>query len=166
MYEMQLEQAQREITRGQEVVNQLEQARKDAEEDAARARSVARKLREQYMFSKAREEGRKEGYDEGFARGREMALAELRKTNSATRQRGVNARPSPRRTPLEDEHMDGPEDESEEGSPTPMPIPNRSPPAEPPRSPSVHSVPSVRRSNRPTAVVRTYPPRSVYFLAD
>ena len=69
LYKMQLEQAQREISRAQEYLDGLEARRHDAEEDAARARSVARKLQEERAVEAAREQGKQLGYDEGLRRG-------------------------------------------------------------------------------------------------
>ncbi|KAH9992814.1 hypothetical protein BJV77DRAFT_916313, partial [Russula vinacea] len=64
LYKMQLEQAQREISRAQEYLDGLEARRHDAEQDAARARSVARKLQEERATEAAREQGKQEGYNE------------------------------------------------------------------------------------------------------
>ncbi|KZT18541.1 hypothetical protein NEOLEDRAFT_150636 [Neolentinus lepideus HHB14362 ss-1] len=69
LYKLQLEQAQREILRAQEIVNQVEAERKDAEAEAARQRSIARKFKEERMVEMAREEGRRKGYAEGLRRG-------------------------------------------------------------------------------------------------
>jgi hypothetical protein len=69
MYKMQLEQAQREISRAQEMLDGLEARRHDAEQDAARSRSVARKLQEERSIEAAREEGKQQGYHEGLRQG-------------------------------------------------------------------------------------------------
>lgn len=69
MYKMQLEQAQREVTRAQELLDGLEARRHDAEQDAARARSVARKLQEERSIETAREEGKQQGWHEGLRQG-------------------------------------------------------------------------------------------------
>jgi hypothetical protein len=69
MYKMQLEQAQREVSRAQELLDGLEARRHDAEQDAARARSVARKLQEERSVEAAREEGKQQGWHEGFRQG-------------------------------------------------------------------------------------------------
>lgn len=69
MYKMQLEQAQREVTRAQELLDGLEARRHDAEQDAARARSVARKLQEERSVETAREEGKQQGWHEGLRQG-------------------------------------------------------------------------------------------------
>ena len=118
LYHMQLEQAQREINRAQEIVDQVEKARVEAEEDAARSRSLARKCREQWVLSKAREQGRQEGFVEGLERARRMGLSQVQ--TSPLRQ--VPARPF---TPLRpvtpsrayqraDEEEDEEEEEEEE----------------------------------------------------
>ena len=77
LYEIQLNQAQREILRAQEILDRIEKARVEAEEEAARSRSLARKCREQWVLSKAREQGRQEGFVEGLERGRRLGLAPI-----------------------------------------------------------------------------------------
>jgi len=69
LYKMQLEQAQREISRAQEFLDNVEARRQDAEQDAARARSVARKLQEERAIEAAREEGKQQGWHEGLRQG-------------------------------------------------------------------------------------------------
>lgn len=69
LYKLQLEQAQREIFRAQEMLDGLETRRHDAEEDAARARTVARKLQEERAIEAAREEGKEQGWHEGLRQG-------------------------------------------------------------------------------------------------
>ena len=76
LYKIQYENAQREISRGQRILEDMEAQRDDAEAAAARARTTARKLREQQLVLKAREEGRKAGYQEGLRRGTEQARIE------------------------------------------------------------------------------------------
>lgn len=78
LYKLQLENAQKEISKAQEVVDQLEKERYEAEECAARARTTARKLKEEKLVMQAREEGRKEGMQEGFERGRRLGFEEGR----------------------------------------------------------------------------------------
>ncbi|KAI0072914.1 hypothetical protein K474DRAFT_1711190 [Panus rudis PR-1116 ss-1] len=70
LYKIQLDQAKRELQRAQETINQVEQERIEAEATAARARTVARRYREDSLLAKAREEGRREGFQEGYNRGR------------------------------------------------------------------------------------------------
>lgn len=76
LYKVQYDNAQREILRGQEILKDLEAQRDDAEAVAARARTEARKLREEKLVYRAREEGRAEGYQEGLRRGMEQARYE------------------------------------------------------------------------------------------
>ena len=76
LYKLQYENAQREIFKAQELIDQIEAERQDAEAAAARARSTARKLKEQNLIIMAREEGRQLGYEEGLATGRRMAYEE------------------------------------------------------------------------------------------
>ncbi|KAI0638518.1 hypothetical protein C8Q77DRAFT_1091542 [Trametes polyzona] len=73
MYKLQLEHAQSEIHRGSDLLKDLEAQRDSAEASAARARSTARRLKEEQLMLKAREEGRREGYQEGLQRGYQQA---------------------------------------------------------------------------------------------
>ncbi|KAI0832758.1 hypothetical protein BC628DRAFT_1415011 [Trametes gibbosa] len=73
LYKVQLENAQREIDRGSDLLKDIEAQRDSAEASAARARSTARRLKEEQLVLKAREEGRKEGYREGLERGYQQA---------------------------------------------------------------------------------------------
>lgn len=73
MYKLQYDNAQQEIYKAQGLIDQIEAERQDAEAAAARARSTARKLKEQNLIIMAREEGRQLGYQEGLATGRRMA---------------------------------------------------------------------------------------------
>ncbi|KAI0751118.1 hypothetical protein C8Q80DRAFT_1230311 [Daedaleopsis nitida] len=73
MYKVQLDNAQREILRGSDLLKDLESQRDTAEASAARARSTARRLKEEQLMTRAREEGRKEGYTEGLKRGYQQA---------------------------------------------------------------------------------------------
>jgi hypothetical protein len=84
MYKLQYENAQREIFKAQELIDQIEAERQDAEAAAARARSTARKLKEQNLIIMAREEGRQVGYEEGLATGRRMAYDERMRTGDYT----------------------------------------------------------------------------------
>ena len=76
MYRVQLEAAQREIERAGAVLVVLEKERDEAEQEAARARSVARRMGEETMVERAREEGRRMGFEEGLRRGREVRWEE------------------------------------------------------------------------------------------
>ncbi|KAI0038675.1 hypothetical protein FA95DRAFT_1187647 [Auriscalpium vulgare] len=94
LYKVQLDQAQREIFRAQEVVDGLEARRRDAEEEAVRSRTVARKLQEQRAVDLAREDGRKEGWRDGVRRGWRMGWEEAQ---GERRARDDRARARPRR---------------------------------------------------------------------
>ena len=87
LYKMQLEQAQREISRAQEYLDGLEARRHDAEEDAARARSVARKLQEERASEAAREQGKQEGYNEGLRHGILLGRREAENNRPRSRRR-------------------------------------------------------------------------------
>ncbi|KIP07740.1 hypothetical protein PHLGIDRAFT_127424 [Phlebiopsis gigantea 11061_1 CR5-6] len=110
LYHMQLEQAQREINRAQEIVDQVEKARVEAEEEAARSRSVARKCREQWVLSKAREQGRQQGFAEGLERARRMGLSQV----PASPMRQVAARPYTPLRPATPSRKYGRDDEDDE----------------------------------------------------
>lgn len=81
LYKVQYDNAQREILRGQEILKDMEAQRDDAEAAAARARTTARKLKEQQLMMRAREEGRKAGYEEGLRRGMEQARIDRGRTD-------------------------------------------------------------------------------------
>ena len=108
MWKLRVEEAQREILRAQEIVDRLEQDKLDAEAEAARARTLARKLREEKVIAKAREEGRRQGFQEGLNRGREMTYYEARAA-------GIGPRSEPRRHYRRQEVVDDMSDEEEEG---------------------------------------------------
>ncbi|KAF7332370.1 hypothetical protein MKEN_00118800 [Mycena kentingensis (nom. inval.)] len=73
LYKMQLDFAQKEINRAQAVVEGVDKARQEAEEQAARDRTIARRLVSERAVWVAREEGRSEGFKEGLRRGRRWA---------------------------------------------------------------------------------------------
>ncbi|THH32827.1 hypothetical protein EUX98_g1318 [Antrodiella citrinella] len=100
LYKLQLDYAQREIHRAQDILNQVENERAEAAAEAARARSTARRLREDNVITKAREQGRREGYQEGLSVGRSMMTAEGRVSP-----RAMNRRLPPRPT-IDDEDED------------------------------------------------------------
>ncbi|KZP05554.1 hypothetical protein FIBSPDRAFT_765695, partial [Athelia psychrophila] len=78
LYKVQLENAQKEIYRAQEVIADVESQRQEAEADAARSRSTARALKEERLMQTAREEGRRLGLQEGMHRGRDLGYQEGR----------------------------------------------------------------------------------------
>lgn len=100
LYKLELTHARDEIERNSEVFKSLEAQRDDAEASAARARSTARKLREEQIKTRAREEGRLQGFKEGTKRGYEQ---------------GKLAAYSRRR--MRDGEASGPEDDNDDGPP-------------------------------------------------
>lgn len=78
LYKLQLENAQKEIFRAQDIIDQVASQRNEAEADAARARTKARKLQEEKLVMLAREEGRRMGYKEGLSIGRRIGYDEGR----------------------------------------------------------------------------------------
>lgn len=69
-YRSTLEEAQRQIFRAQEVLREVEDRRREAEEEAASLRKRLRKMSEEKLVQAAREEGRKQGLREGMEMGR------------------------------------------------------------------------------------------------
>jgi hypothetical protein len=94
LYKLQLEYAQKEIFKAQEILDSLEAQRHDAETSAAKARNVARKLREDSLVDLAREEGRRLGLQEGLSRGRRLAVEQTRSTPDRRDSRPVPINPS------------------------------------------------------------------------
>ncbi|KIM86721.1 hypothetical protein PILCRDRAFT_4615 [Piloderma croceum F 1598] len=72
LYKLQLENAQKEIDKAQDILRAVEEQRDDA--DAARARDTARRLNEAQLVEQAREEGRRLGFEEGIKRSRELGF--------------------------------------------------------------------------------------------
>ena len=66
MYKLQLNNAQEEIYKAQNILRKVEDERDDAAAEATEARDTARKYREQHVIHLAREEGRKMGYLQGI----------------------------------------------------------------------------------------------------
>jgi hypothetical protein len=85
LYKLQLEHAQQEIYKAQNILDSLEAQRHDAEASAAKARTVARKLKEDTLVDLAREEGRQLGLKQGLARGRRLGFEQTRSTSSDRR---------------------------------------------------------------------------------
>ncbi|KAI0685033.1 hypothetical protein BC835DRAFT_574747 [Cytidiella melzeri] len=82
LYKVEYSNAQRELDRGRDILKTLEAQRDEAEARAAKDRTTARRLKEEQLMNRAREEGRKAGYAEGLRRGMEQARFErLRSTD-------------------------------------------------------------------------------------
>ncbi|KAI0082530.1 hypothetical protein K474DRAFT_1611639 [Panus rudis PR-1116 ss-1] len=71
LYKIQYQNSQNEVKRAHEILQTLEHQRDEAEAAAARARTTARRYREEQLAFRAREEGRRQGYEEGLRRARE-----------------------------------------------------------------------------------------------
>jgi multidrug resistance efflux pump len=61
LYKIQLEKAQQEIFRAQDVLSVIDRRRYEAEKESAEYRGTIRKLKEAHMIEQAREEGRRKG---------------------------------------------------------------------------------------------------------
>jgi hypothetical protein len=94
LYKIQLDYAQQEIFKAQDILDSLETQRHDAETSAAKARNVARKLKEESLVDLAREEGRRIGLQEGIARGRRLGLENTRSPLDRRESRVVASAPS------------------------------------------------------------------------
>ncbi|KIK91155.1 hypothetical protein PAXRUDRAFT_831086 [Paxillus rubicundulus Ve08.2h10] len=71
-YKDALELAQKEIFKAQNVLQEVEGRRRDAEEEASSLRRKLRKINEEKMIEMAREEGRKQGVQEGLEMGKDI----------------------------------------------------------------------------------------------
>jgi hypothetical protein len=78
LYQIQLEAAQQEIYRAQDVLDTVDKQRLDAEKEAAELRSKNRKLLEDARLQRAKEQGRLQGMREGLEKGRDLGLLEGR----------------------------------------------------------------------------------------
>lgn len=74
LYKVQLDLAQKEIFRAQDILDQVDKRRVEAEESAMKAESIARKLKEEKAIWNAKQEGKLIGYREGLEKGRSLAL--------------------------------------------------------------------------------------------
>lgn len=83
LYKLQLDVAQNEIFRAQKIVDDVDKARVEAEEQAAKDRTLARQLTSERAVWVAREEGRSEGFKEGLRQGRRWAYEAARKRSHA-----------------------------------------------------------------------------------
>jgi hypothetical protein len=114
MYKLQLDYAQKEIFRAQEILESLESQRHDAESSAAKARNVARKLREESIVDLAREEGHRLGLQEGLSRSRRLGFDQARSTPDRRDSRPVQSNPSH----IDESHVDDREDDVRSPTPT------------------------------------------------
>ncbi|KAI9466976.1 hypothetical protein BJY52DRAFT_1235665 [Lactarius psammicola] len=94
LYKIQLEYAQQEIFKAQDILDSLETQRHDAEASAAKARNVARKLKEETLVDLAREEGRRIGLQEGITRGRRLGMENARSPLDRRESRVIPSAPS------------------------------------------------------------------------
>ncbi|TFK25674.1 hypothetical protein FA15DRAFT_755594 [Coprinopsis marcescibilis] len=91
LYQLQLQNAGAEIIAAQQLAKQLEKEKEEAELSAARARAKARKLHQQQLVMRAREEGRKLGFDAGIKQAQEEYIV-----SSTAKSRSRSSRPGRR----------------------------------------------------------------------
>ncbi|KAF8272462.1 hypothetical protein EI94DRAFT_1718097 [Lactarius quietus] len=159
LYKLQLEYAQQEIFKAQDILDSLEAQRHDAEASAANARSVARKLKEESLVDLAREEGRRIGLQEGIARGRRLGSENARSTLDRRESRVVPSAPS-------SENLSVVQEEDARSAvtntpPGPLPLDPIGDMLTFPPSPSPATVPNLAADTKPVpvpVVVRNTPP--------
>ncbi|KAJ4469545.1 hypothetical protein J3R30DRAFT_1567192 [Lentinula aciculospora] len=83
-YKLQLRLRDEEVKKEKEKVRTEERMRAEAEKEAERARSLARRWREEGRVMKAKEDGRKEGFGEGLQRGRLVIAAAIAAKESSS----------------------------------------------------------------------------------
>ncbi|KAH9485216.1 hypothetical protein JR316_0002123 [Psilocybe cubensis] len=127
LYRVQLDNAQQEIYRAQDIIGVVDRQRYNAEKDAEKQRRKARQLQETVLIQKAREEAFQQGLQEGLARGRELTFGEFQYHG------GEEVREHPHRERVDDNY-------SPQGS--------RS--SSPERNPPNHAYPSMARSIAPS----------------
>jgi hypothetical protein len=116
LYKLQLDAAQKEIFRAQDVLQMVEKQKYDAELDAAKARTTARDLLEEKTIMIAREEGRKLGYKDGLRRGRTLGYEEGRSVGYEDGQAYSQRLATP---DIYDEENEPPEEEYDERTKSP-----------------------------------------------
>ena len=78
MFNLQLDNANREIVAVKERLCLVEGQRDEAEAEAANARTTARRSNERYLVKLAREEGRRLGFEAGFVKGQRLGFTDAR----------------------------------------------------------------------------------------
>ncbi|KAI6043538.1 hypothetical protein EDC04DRAFT_2652287 [Pisolithus marmoratus] len=84
LYKVALEEAQKEIFKAQNVLQQVEDQRRETEEEATKLRRKVRKMNEEKVIELAREEGRKQGLREGIQVGNDVVYLNGRSKGYAT----------------------------------------------------------------------------------
>ncbi|KAI0757936.1 hypothetical protein C8Q74DRAFT_1373010 [Fomes fomentarius] len=155
LYKMQYENARAELRRAQKLIDALEAQRIDAEEAAAKARSMARKLKEEKIIMRAREEGRSVGYEHGRSVASEHAYTSAPVTEMGYETpRARRYEPPPEDKPLPEFTRSSTSEDSEENMPGPnytQPMDDNlampAPVSTPARIPTPASPPQASRSN-------------------
>ncbi|KAH9483413.1 hypothetical protein JR316_0002879 [Psilocybe cubensis] len=129
LYKIQLDMAQKEIFRAQEIVDKIERQRENAEEDAARARSKMHKLMEARAIEQAMEEGRRMGFEEGLRQGR--FVKPMREDRESRRTKAHGDRVSRYTYPEEEPQSSGSSGSAKQERSAPRP-------STPPKPPTVH----------------------------
>ncbi|KAF8162571.1 hypothetical protein B0H34DRAFT_284908 [Crassisporium funariophilum] len=102
LYKIQLDLAQKEIFRAQEVVDRVDRQRVEAEDEARRTREKNRTLMTQRAVEQAMEEGRRLGYEEGVTQGR-MLLYRRDRQRSRDVEPAVYSRRAPSKSRVKDD---------------------------------------------------------------
>ncbi len=76
LYKLQLDAAQQQISRANEMITQSDKERAIAEENAEKATRLANKLKEEQLIRHAREDGRRQGREEGRKEGKRIGYHE------------------------------------------------------------------------------------------
>lgn len=93
LYQLRLDNAQKEIEISQDAVKKIERERDEAEAEAARAKAKARKLHQERVAAAAREEGRRLGFEAGFEYAKHERQAIMARRPPSVRQKIVESRP-------------------------------------------------------------------------
>ncbi|KIK91049.1 hypothetical protein PAXRUDRAFT_651114 [Paxillus rubicundulus Ve08.2h10] len=120
LYKLQLENAQKEIFRAQDIINQVSAQRNEAEAEAARARTKARKLQEEKLVMLAREEGHRLGYREGLSIGRRVGFNEGRQRLAVEPSNRLRQYPHSQEDDTDDNEEDDTAEEEERNDPRPQ----------------------------------------------
>ncbi|KAG5653799.1 hypothetical protein H0H81_010469 [Sphagnurus paluster] len=153
LYQFQLENAQREIARAQEMLRTVEDQRDEAEEAAMRERDRARQYLRERLVASAKEEGRRLGFEAGLRQAQEEMGLYTPLSYSPRRQ--LQAEPAYQPEPAYEPEDDAVDQASEYslGQPSQPPPPPDSPSPPPEPVPITLPIPEPARSNTPSVQI-------------